>query len=175
MLDIRCTYSLADVDKDVDVAIRFGPGGWRGLQSQFLGEESLFPVVCPTYRNGDWPTCQSDLVGHVLIHHPESSWRLWLDPAETDPTHSGNALYIDDSELALDAAAAGHGIALARGRIVDSDLKSGRLIRILDRAATAEYNYWAVWSASSSKLSLIEPFVAAVARLFAIDYRSTNE
>ena len=166
MLDIRCSTSLADFDREVDVAIRFGPGGWRGLQSRLLGDETLFPVVCPGYRGGDWPKDQAGLADHILIHHPESSWRLWLDPAEPDPSRSANALFIDDSAVALDAAAAGHGIALARGRLVVSDLAEGRLVRLFDRSAPAEYAYWAVWSGASPKQSLIGPFVEAVAALF---------
>ena len=109
MLDIRCSNALADFDREVDVAIRFGPGGWRGLQSDFLGEETLFPVVSPGYRPGSWPSSQVEFQDHILIHHPESSWRLWLDPDEPDPSLSGNALYIETPALALDAAAAGHG------------------------------------------------------------------
>ena len=175
VLDIRCSNALVDFDRDVDLAIRFGPGGWRGLQSRFLGEESLFPVVSPTYRHGDWPVCQAQLANHVLIHHPESSWRLWLEPDGTEPTLTGNAIYIDDSELALDAAAAGHGIALARGRLVAGDLETGRLVRVLERAVPAEYKYWAVWSPSSPKLALIAPFVDAVERLFKVEYFSPME
>jgi DNA-binding transcriptional LysR family regulator len=166
MLDIRCSNALADFDREVDVAIRFGPGGWRGLQSRFLGEESLFPVASPDYRRGHWPSTQAELKDHVLIHHPESSWRLWLDPNEPDPSLSGNALYIDDSALALDAAAAGHGIALARARLVENDLQSGRLIRLGKRSVSAEYGYWAVWSGSSQKQPLIAAFVEGVGSYF---------
>lgn len=166
MLDLRCSNALADFDREVDVAIRFGPGGWRGLQNRYLGDEALFPVIGPDYRGGDWPITQAELVDHVLIHHPESSWRLWLDPAEPDPSRSGNALFIDDSALAIDAAAAGHGIALARGRLVARDLAHGRLVRLLEREVPAEYTYWAVWNASSPKHAIILRFVEAVAGLF---------
>ena len=167
MLDIRCSNALADFDREVDVAIRFGPGGWRGLQSQFLGEETLFPVASPDYRPGRWPSCQVEFQDHILIHHPESSWRLWLDPDEPDPSLSGNALYIDDSALALEAAAAGHGIALARARLVEVDLRAGRLVRLGQRSVPAEYGYWAVWSGSSQKQPLITAFVESVALRFA--------
>ena len=166
MLDLRCSNVLADFDRDTDLAIRFGPGGWRGLQSRFLGDEILFPVISPAYSGGALPAGQADLADHMLIHHPESSWRLWLDPTEPDPSRSGNALYIDDSIVALEAAAAGHGIALARGRLVASDLQSGRLVRLFDRAVAAEYGYWAVWSASSPKQAAISAFVATAAQLF---------
>jgi len=174
MLDFRCTTALADFDRDIDLAIRFGPGGWRGVQTRFLGEETLFPVVSPGYNGGDWPADQAGLADHLLIHHPESSWRLWLDPAGPDPSRSGNALYIDDSALAVEAAAAGHGIALARGRLVQDDLRSGRLVRLFERESPAEYGYWAVWNPSSTKLPVLQPFVEAVAKLFEDEKPSTS-
>ena len=175
MLDLRCSNALADFDRDIDLAIRFGPGGWRGLQSRLLGDEILFPVISPDYRGGMPPADQADLADHVLIHHPESSWRLWLDPAAPDPSRSGNALYIDDSIVALEAAAAGHGIALARGRLVASDLRSGRLIRLFERSVPAEYGYWAVWSGSSPKQPAITALVEQAARLFVDELSSTED
>jgi len=174
MLDLRCTTALADLDRDIDLAVRFGPGGWRGVQTRFLGDETLFPVVSPAYNGGQWPSDQAELANHVLIHHPESSWRLWLDPTAPDPSRSGNALYIDDSALAVEAAAAGHGIALARGRLVFDDLRNGRLVRLFEREVPAEYSYWAVWNPSSTKLSAVLPFVDAVAALFMDEERSTE-
>ena len=173
VFDFRCSTALADFDREVDVAIRFGPGGWRGVQSRFLGDEVLFPVVGTGYNDGDWPMTEAELSGHVLVHHPESSWRLWLDPAQPEP--SGAALYIDHSALVLDAAAAGQGIALARGRLARRDIVERRLVRLFDRTAPAEYSYWAVWSGSSPKQSLIEPFVDAVASLFNDEKSSTSD
>jgi len=174
MLDLRCTTALADLDRDIDLAVRFGPGGWRGVQTRFLGDETLFPVVSPAYNGGQWPSDQAELADHVLIHHPESSWRLWLDPTAPDPSRSGNALYIDDSALAVEAAAAGHGIALARGRLVFDDLRNGRLVRLFEREVPAEYSYWAVWNPSSTKLPVVLPFIEAVATLFIDEKCSTT-
>jgi LysR family glycine cleavage system transcriptional activator len=172
-LDIRTTDTLADFDEGIDVAIRFGPGGWRGLQSRKLAEERLVPVVGAEYRHGEWPIEQGDLAGHVLIHHAESGWRLWLDPAQLDPTRTAPALFLADQVLVIEAAAAGHGVGLVRERLADDDLRSGRLVRILDRAVPAEYGYWAVWNASSPKLSLIEAFVEVATAIFGIELYST--
>ena len=174
VLDIRSSNALADLERDADVAIRFGPGRWRGLQARHLADEVLFPVASPTYRNGQLPACIGDLGGCTLIHHPESNWRLWLDPSELDLVASADAVHIDDSMLAVEAAAAGHGIALARGRVAKADLRSGRLVRLFGRAVPAEYNYWAVWSGSSSKQPLITAFVEFVAQIFAPDEKASS-
>jgi LysR family glycine cleavage system transcriptional activator len=135
----------------------------------------LFPVVSADYRGGDWPRTQADLAKHVLIHHPESGWRLWLDPAGPAPPRSGPSLYLDNQVLVLEAAAAAHGVALARERIAADDLRTGRLVRILDRVAPAEYSYWAVWSASSPKLALIGAFIDAAQAAFDHEANSTRE
>ena len=173
-LDLRTSDALADFEDGVDVAIRFGPGGWRGLQNRRLAKEALFPVVGPQYRGGDWPRSQADLSDHILIRHPESGWRLWLDPAEPDPTRPAGALYLADQVLVIEAAAAGHGIGLVRERLAAEDLRSGRVVRILDRAVPAEYSYWAVWSASSPKLALIQAFVDTVHAMFSVESNSSG-
>lgn len=164
-LDLRCTDSLADFEDGIDVAIRFGPGGWRGLESRLLGKEELFPVVSAHYGRA-LPARQVDLSDHLLIHHPESGWRLWLDAAQPDPTSEAPALYVDSALMVLEAAASGIGIGLARARLAAPDLASTRLVRILERAAPAEYSYWAVWNGSSPKLPLIAAFVEAASRAF---------
>lgn len=174
VFDIRCSMALADVERDVDLAIRFGPGRWRGLQTRHLGDEVLFPVASPFYRNQPLPEFPDQLADCRLIHHPESNWRLWFDPLDPGSLQSADAIYIDDSLLSLEAAAAGHGIALARGRLVESDLRSGRLVRLFDRAVPAEYNYWAVWSGASSKQPLIASLVDAIAPLFANDEKRSS-
>lgn len=164
-IDLRCTDTLADFEDGVDVAIRFGPGGWRGLESRLLGQEELFPVAAASY-DLSLPQSQGKLAGHLLIHHPESGWRLWLDPAEPDPTASASALYVDSALMVLEAAASGVGIGLARARLAAADLAAGRLVRLFERSAPAEYSYWAVWNGSSPKLPLITAFVEGVGAAF---------
>jgi LysR family glycine cleavage system transcriptional activator len=166
MLELRCSAALADLD-EVDVAIRFGPGGWSALQSRHLADERLFPVASPAYRGSTLPADVDDLRDCQLIHHPESNWRLWLDPLGLAVADFPSWLAIDDSALVLEAAAAGHGIALARGRLAAGDLASGRLVRLFDREVAAEYGYWAVWSGSSPRRALVERFVGWAASVFA--------
>jgi LysR family glycine cleavage system transcriptional activator len=167
-LDLRCGSALADLAAgDVDVAIRFGPGGWTGLQARHLGDEILFPVASPCYRGGALPRSIQELHGCTLIRHPESTWRLWLHPLGCNPGDFPSTLTIDDLGVALEVAKQGQGVALARSWLVREDLKSGRLVRLLDHEVSAEYSYWAVWSGGSARRALIGAFVEWLAPLFA--------
>lgn len=167
-LDLRCGSALADLAAgDVDVAIRFGPGGWTGLQARHLADEILFPVASPSYRGGALPRSIEELHGCRLIRHPESTWRLWLHPLGLNPGDFPSTLSIDDLGVALEVARRGQGVALARSWLVRDDLKSGRLVRLLDHQVSAEYSYWAVWSGGSARRALIGAFVEWLAPLFA--------
>lgn len=166
-LELRSSSTLADLAADdVDVAVRFGPGGWTGQQARHLADEILFPVASPNYRGGALPRTIDDLRACTLIRHPESTWRLWLHPLGHDPTDFAAPLTIDDLGVALEVARQGEGIALARSWLVRDDLKTGRLTRLFDHEVSAEYSYWAVWSGGSARRALIDSFVDWLAPRF---------
>lgn len=167
-LELRSSTALADLTAgDVDVAIRFGPGGWTGLQSRHLRDETLFPVASPNYCGGDLPRTLDALRGATLIAHTESTWRLWLHALGEDPADFPPAVTIDNLSVALEGAAQGVGVALARSWAAQPQIESGRLVRLFDTEASAEYSYWAVWSGGSARRALIESFVEWLTPLFA--------
>jgi LysR family glycine cleavage system transcriptional activator len=166
VLDLRCSDALADLSSEADIAIRFGPGAWSGVESRFLGEERLFPVASPDYRGGTLPASPEALYGCDLIHHPESNWRLWLDPLGLDADRLPVSLIVDDAGLVIDAAVQGLGVALARKHLVQDELRTGRLVRLFEHDVAAEYSYWAVWNGGSAKRVVIAGFVDWMARGF---------
>lgn len=166
-LELRCEPALADLTSDgVDVAVRFGPGGWAGLAARHLGNESLFPVASPSYRGGALPRSVEELRDCAMIRHPESTWRLWLHPLGLSPGDFPSMLTIDDLGVALETARQGAGIALARAWVVQEDLRTGRLVRLFDHEVSAEYSYWAVWSGGSPRRALIASFVDWLETMF---------
>ncbi|SRR5579871_1334408 len=158
-LNLRTTNELANLDSDgVDLAIRYGPGGWLGVQQEKLINESVFPVCSPNYRNGDYPLTLSQLVEADLLLNPHQPWEAWFNAAGADIRKPGRGTSYTDAALLLEAAAEGHGVALARGTLVANDLRSGRLMRLFECSVPDEYAYYLVWRADSRKLKTIALF-----------------
>ena len=158
-LNLRTTTELANLESDgVDIAIRYGPGGWVGVQQEKLINESVFPVCSPQYRNGDHPRTLSELASADLLLNPHQPWEPWFNAAGADIREPSRGTSYTDAALLLEAAAEGHGIALARATLAADDIRSGRLVRLFDCAVPDEYAYFLVWRADSPKLKTIALF-----------------
>lgn len=159
-LEIRANWSLAPVgEREIDIGLRYGPGGWASLSAIKLLDETVFPVVSPEYAR-PLPRTPAELPQHDLITHPELSWRVWFAVAGIETREPRPALTIDDSVMMLDLVKAGAGIALGRSLISQSEIEAGRLRRLFDVEMKADYSYWMVWNPVSPKLSNIELFRA---------------
>ena len=159
-LEIRANWSLAPVgEREIDIGLRYGPGGWASLSAIKLLDETVFPVVSPEYAR-PLPKIPADLLQHDLITHPELSWRVWFAAAGIETPEPRPVLTIDDSVMMLDLVKAGAGIALGRSLISQSEIEAGRLRRLFDVEMKADYSYWMVWNPVSPKLSNIELFRA---------------
>jgi LysR family glycine cleavage system transcriptional activator len=159
-IELRGTWALAEIgNREADIGLRYGPGGWAGLSAIQLAEETLFPVASANYKQ-ELPCSPTELLAHELICHPEFQWRPWFAHVGLDVPEPKAALTVDDSILVLEAAAAGQGIALARSLLAMADLQLGRLVRVFDEAVPAHYSYWMVWNPVSPKLPNIELFRA---------------
>jgi len=127
------TSRLVDLQReDVDLAIRVGDGRWPGCRSDFLFENALFPVVSPALLARQPLRAPDDLAGHVLISVEapprHDDWARWLAHAGLDGLKPQGRLSFASSAQALEAAAAGLGVAIAHTPFVEVDLRSGRLV-----------------------------------------------
>src|SRR6202163_116643 len=86
-IDVRITTSTGLVDfgsGDVDAAIRYGRGHWKGLRAEWLMGDEMFPVCSPALLTRQRPLrSPEDLRDHVLLHNTNNGddWRLWLTAA----------------------------------------------------------------------------------------------
>jgi len=127
------TSRLVDLQReDVDLAIRIGDGRWPGCRSDFLFENALFPVASPALLSRLPLDTPADLARYVFISVDapprHDDWPRWLTAAGQDGLKPQGRLSFASSAQALEAAAAGLGIAIAHTPFVEGDLKTGRLV-----------------------------------------------
>ena len=143
------------VTDGVDAAVRYGLGDWPGVSSIELFRETIFPVCSPAFARKYGLRRPEDLLHAPLLRQNERPWSLWFAVHGLPAPTAREGLIFDDSALLLEAAAQGLGAALARSGLVESDLRSGRLVRPFDGASPAEFGYHFVWRDDSRKLKRI--------------------
>lgn len=146
-LDLRVSANSQHVDftdDDVDLAIRHGDGTWPALASIRLCTEMRLPVCAPALAKS--VKRPQDLSKLPLIHHRDSSaWRRWFEEAGVaEQAPAARGITFSEMSLAIDAAVAGQGVALARSALAARDLIAGRLCCPTDLRQEAEFAYWIV-------------------------------
>jgi len=143
---------LVDFKTDqVDIALRYGPGKYPGLHARRWMKAEVFPVCSPALLERIPLARPADLRRHTLIHNELTSqrgrppsWTEWLQEAGVDKIDAVRGPLFDTTYMALEAAQAGHGVALAPAPLVERDIDSGRLVRPLALTLDNPYAFWIV-------------------------------
>ncbi|WP_413728794.1 transcriptional regulator GcvA [Sodalis sp. RH19] len=120
-----------------DVAIRFGTGNYPGLYSEFMFREQIFPVASPDllHRFGA-PHEPAELLRYPLLTRDGADlvpkWALWLQQAGVGISALRESVRFADTNMTVQAALLGQGIALARSGHVETELRDGSLVRLFD-------------------------------------------
>lgn len=148
----------------VDVAIRYGLGGWRDWAETPLFAETLVPGAAPALRLAA-DASADELLRHPLIHdtYPDT-WRHWLRKQGRSYRPRPQDRRFPDYDLVLQAAAAGRGVALLRRPYGDAYLADGRLVRV----SQTEIPNPARFHALTAPGAMREPVRRLVERLLAL-------
>ena len=155
------------VAQHVDIGVRYGAGHWPGLTADKLMDEEIYPVCAPALAGQRGRLRQpADLVRETLIHDLSMdghagfpTWDVWLDKAGVTGIATARGLRINNSAAVLQAAAEGHGIALARSVMARDDLAAGRLVRLFPHIAVASaLAYYAVYRPECASLPRLAAF-----------------
>jgi LysR family transcriptional regulator, glycine cleavage system transcriptional activator len=150
-LEVRLTSSIDLVDfakSDVDAAVRYGAGRWPGLNSCRLFSEELIPVASPQLRIGKKRLLKpTDLRQATLLHVMSrlGQWRMWLAAAGITDIDAERGPRFHSTPLALEAAIAGHGVAIADRGLIANHIRSGELIALFDIVLPTEFAYYLVY------------------------------
>ncbi|WP_456720482.1 LysR substrate-binding domain-containing protein [Bradyrhizobium sp. USDA 4350] len=124
----------------------------NNTRQEFLQNDSIFPVCSPNLLPAEGLRRVSDLKRFELLEvsasgHGQASrsdWLSWLSTCGEEARLRKPTLCFGDSLLAIQAAVAGSGIALARGWVAEPDLLSGSLVKALNMEVSADEAYYLV-------------------------------
>ncbi|MCP5082685.1 MAG: transcriptional regulator GcvA [Alphaproteobacteria bacterium] len=151
--------------EDVDLGVRLGNGDYPGLHSTLLLREYVFPV-CSTQlvERLSLPASPADLVRFpLLLRHDEvlnSPWDTWLAAAGVPDLPVDQGPRFPNSNMALQAAIAGQGVALVRSAHVDGGLSAVGLVRLFKVHCPAEAAYYLVCPEGAQARPRIAAFTA---------------
>lgn len=122
---------------DADVAIRFGHGNYPALHTEFMFREQLFPVASPALlQRFGTPDEPAELLRYPLLTRDGADlvpkWGAWFKQVgvNTDVLHEN--VRFADTNMTIEAALLGQGIALARSGHVEKEIADGSLVRLFD-------------------------------------------
>ena len=140
-IEVRLTLASSQLEQhfaipEVDVAIAHGMQQARdGVVADWLMNEDLIPVCCPSLVAPEGPLATPADIGKVTLLQvvPRmGQWRTWLEAAGVHDVPAERGPRFQSTPIALEAALAGAGIAIANRRFVAPHLESGRLVLPFD-------------------------------------------
>ncbi|MFI4989063.1 MAG: transcriptional regulator GcvA, partial [Alphaproteobacteria bacterium] len=125
-------------DREIDLAIRYGRGQYPALTAELLLPRAIFPVCSPKLMSGPHPIrALADLAYHTLLcEEPyldleDATWKHWLAAVGAEDVVARSGPVFSFSHMALQAAMAAQGVALATMVLAGDDIAAGRLVRPL--------------------------------------------
>lgn len=122
---------------EADVAIRLGNGNYPALYSEFLFREQIFPVASPDLlKRFGRPHTPGELLRYPLLMRDGADlvpkWEVWFQHVGLAIAPLKESVRFADTNMTIEAALLGQGIALARSGHVESELSDGSLVRLFD-------------------------------------------
>lgn len=150
-LRVAANNRLVDLrDDGVDLAIRYTSPQLAPSGAVRLFGETIAPVAHPSLRLPARLSARG-LAGLTLLEfddplHPWLQWRSWLEANALANAAPREMLHFNHYDLAIQAALAGHGVALGRLELIQPLLDDGRLVRFDAgvRRVETSHAYWLI-------------------------------
>ncbi len=146
-LAMRHTNSPVDFARDsVDLAVTYGRGKWRGLLAKPVLEIDFFPVCAPKLlSNGLTLDAPSDLSNFTLLHDSDrATWQDWLSLVDAEGVDASRGTVMDDTNVLIQAAVDGLGVAMGSEPFVREHIAAGRLVQPFETTLTTDFAYFAI-------------------------------
>lgn len=141
-VEFDLSYDIVDFSHTgIDAALRYGPGGWPGLNARLLHHDRVAPVVSPTLVQGlDLPLTGQQIARLPLagVEGQERYWAQWFEAdGSAMPADTAFSLH-QHRGLALDFALAGNAVALADLPLIRNELAIGSLVQLSPTTITLD-------------------------------------
>ncbi len=119
---------------DIDMAIYFGEGQWDNVNRTHLRNANLAPVCAPQLLELERVMDPEDLLNFRLLQVRSRSddWLRWFNLCATEFHPSQGFVNFPSNTLAIQAAIAGVGVALADPSFIQREIDSGELMIPID-------------------------------------------
>lgn len=152
-LRVLATEKLSHFATDgVDIAVRYGrPPFGAGLNAEQLFDQRIVAVGSPALlASQGLPRHVADLSRFMLLHDAHNLWPQFIAQAFAQPlANTPKNVRFNQTSLAIEAAIAGQGLALASHFFVQDDLRSGRLRCVSDQQLDLDTGFYLVWPRKS--------------------------
>jgi len=164
---LRTRNELVDFQTETfDCAIYFGHGKYAGLHSEKLMDESMLPVCSHAYAvSHDLYGKPEKLSSCLLLHDAapwaragrNDEWQYWAQRHGMDLPEAGCTF--DRSDLALQAAERGIGVAMGRLSFIAEQLDAERLVAPFEMSVLSPLSYYIVYRREMASSPRIEAFL----------------
>lgn len=135
-LKLHASPKVADLKREgFDLAVRFGLGEWRGLESELLFRSKYVMVAAPGLVKGRRISRPADLLDYPWLQDlGADEFGVWLAARGVDVEDKANITHLP-AYLLLQAAREGQGIVNTKRMFVEEDLRAGRLVCLFEDTA----------------------------------------
>jgi LysR family glycine cleavage system transcriptional activator len=154
---------MPDFDREqIDIAVLFGEGSWGELDAHMLHGEEMVPICSPKLiADLDHAATADDLRQYPLLHittRPRG-WADWLMASGLSDIDGENGPKFEHFTMAMQAAAAGLGVALLPTFAIEDELKSGRVVAPFGPPKASPFHYYACCPRNRARLPKIRAFM----------------
>ena len=146
-LSVRHSTTVLDLRREgLDFAIRWGKGGWPGVEAELIGPSAVTLVAAPAYAKRLGLKSPGDVARATLLHEEtREDWTEWLLVAGLDRALARPGILFDDENALIQAVLDGQGLALMARSLAEGDLAAGRLVSPFDLTLADGYGYYLVY------------------------------
>jgi len=132
---------------DIDLAIRMGHGPWPELHCLPLMQDRLIAVCSEGLLSSERRLkVPSDLAKFTLLHDrdPDTQWQSWFIANQLEPIDIAKGPRFTSSDILLNSAINGQGVALVSEVLAAADIAQQRLVQPLQQSVDLGVYFWLV-------------------------------